>query len=286
MPHTPPRTTSTPAGEGDLFSIDTGRAHPARVQNYLAGGASNFAVDRAAAEALGAALPDGIETARVVIRALGSFIGRTVRHLAGEAGVRQFLNIGVAPPGRKKIHDAAQSAAPDVRFVYVGDDPVVLAEAHELRRGSPKGATSYIHASLTDVPMILEGAAETLELSDPIAVLLPGTLNFITDDHDAHGIVADLVEALAPGSYLVVSHASFDIPAAGVEEATACLNETLNVPWVMRSHDDITRFFDGTELLEPGLVPIDEWRPDDQGGTGVDRTGRRTPIYGGVGHKA
>jgi len=273
---------STNAGEPP-FAIDFSVAHPARLQSFLSGGESYFAADREAAEEMAAALPSGIDTARSVIRALGAFVGRSVRYLAGEAGIGQFLNIGAAPPGEKQVHDVAQEAMPDARFVHVSDDPVVLAESHALRRCSSEGVAAYVHGGLADLPKVLEQTADTLDLAKPVAVLLVTTLNFVPDESDPHATVARLVRALAPGSHLLVAHPSFDIAAEGMPEASARLNQTLNVPWVVRSRDEIARFFDGLDMVDPGLVPIDEWRPD---GGNPPPAGRRVPpIFGGLGRK-
>jgi S-adenosyl methyltransferase len=275
----------TNTDEENPFAIDFSVAHPARVQSYLAGGESYFTADRDATEQMAAVLPSGVETARDVLRAVGAFVRRSVRYMAGEAGVRQFLNIGAAPPGRKQVHHVVQETVPDARFVYVSDDPVVLAESHALRGGSPESVIAYVHGTLHDLPTILERAADTLVLAEPVAVLLVTTLNFVPDDSDPHAIVAQLVRAVAPGSHLVVAHPSFDISAEGMPEASARLSQTLNVPWVVRSRDEIARFFDGLDMVEPGLVPIDEWRPT--GGNPPPPTGRRvTPIFGGVGRKS
>ena len=275
---------STDADDGNPFEIDFSVAHPARLQSYLAGGESYFAADREAAEKMAAALPSGIDTARGVVRALGAFVGRAVRYLAGEAGVRQFLHIGVAPPGERNVHQVAQEVVPGARFVYVSDDPVVLAESHALRRGSPEGVIGYVHGTLEDLPTILERAADTLDLAEPVAALLVTTLNFVTDESDPHAIVGRLMETVTSGSHLLVAHPSFDISAEGMPEASARLGQALNVPWVVRSRDEIARFFDGLDMVEPGLVQIDEWRPD--GTKPPRRTGRRVPpIYGGLGRK-
>jgi hypothetical protein len=275
---------STDADEGNPFAIDFSVAHPARLQSYLAGGQSYFAADREAAEKMAAALPSGIDTARGVVRTLGAFVGRSVRYLAGEAGVRQFLHIGVGPPGKRNVHHVAQEKVADARVVYVSDDPVVLAESHSLRSDPPESITGYVHGSLLDLAAVLEQAAETLDLREPVAALLVTTLNFVPDENDPHAIVADLVGALAPGSHLLVAHPSFDISAEGMPEASARLSQALKVPWVVRSRDEIGRFFHGLDMVEPGLVPIDEWRPD--GGHPPPRDGRRVPpIYGGLGRK-
>jgi SAM-dependent methyltransferase len=275
---------STDSDDGNPFAIDFSVAHPARLQSYLAGGESYFAADREAAEKMAAALPSGIDTARGVVRTLGAFVGRAVRYLAGEAGVRQFLHIGVGPPGKRNVYHVAQEKVADPRVVYVSDDPVVLAESHTLRSGSPEGATGYVHGSLLDFAAVVEQAAETLDLDEPVAALLVTTLNFVPDERGPHAIVAEFVEVLAPGSHLLVAHPSFDISAEGMPEASARLSHALKVPWVVRTRDEIARFFDSLDMVEPGLVPIDEWRPE--GGHPPPRDGRRVPpIYGGLGRK-
>ena len=275
---------SIDADDGNPFEIDFSVAHPARLQSYLAGGESYFAADREAADDMAAALPSGIDTARGVVRVLGAFVGRAVRYLAGDAGVWQFLHIGVGPPGKRNVHHVAQEKVPDARVVYVSDDPVVLAESHALRRGSPEGATGYVHGSLLDVAAVLEQAADTLDLDEPVAALLVTTLNFLPDESDPHAIVRRLMGTLVGGSHLLVAHPSFDISAEGMPEASARLSDALNVPWVVRSRDEIARFFDGLDMVEPGLVPIDEWRHD--GAEPPPRPGRRVPpIYGGLGRK-
>lgn len=281
MPDEPEQFTD--ADDANPFAIDFSVAHPARLQSYLAGGESYFAADREAAEKMAAALPSGIDTARGVVRTLGAFVGRAVRYLAGEAGMRQFLHIGVGPPGKRNVHHVAQEQVADARVVYVSDDPVVLAESHTLRTGSPEGATGYVHGSLLDLAAVLEQAADNLDFDEPVAALLVTTLNFVPDESDPHGIVAELVGTLAPGSHLLVAHPSFDISAEGMPEASAKLSQALKVPWVVRTRDEIARFFDGLDMVEPGLVPINEWRPE---GGPPPRVGRRVPpIYGGLARK-
>lgn len=281
MPEGPDRIAG--ADDGDPFAVDVNVAHPARVQSYLAGGASHFAADREAAEKMAAALPRGVDTARDVVRVLGAFVGRAMRHLAAEAGVRQFVTVGVAPPGERNVHDVVRDVASDARFVYVSDDPVVLAESHVLRRGVPQGAVSFVHGALPDLPAILHQDTSALDLARPVAVSLVTTLSFVPDENGPHAIVAELMRAVAPGSHLVVAHPSFDIAAPGMREASEHLSHGLNVPWVVRRRDEIERFFDGLEMVEPGLVPIEDWRPD---GVRPRSAGQRvTPIFAGMGRK-
>lgn len=282
--------TDDSAGEYDQdelergpFAIDTTVAHPARIQNYLAGGDGHFAVDRNAVEHFGSALPGGIADARASIRSLAGFMARTVAYVSVELGIRQFLNIGATVPTVKKVHEVARQVAPHSRFVYVGDDPVVLAHAHELRARTHEGATEYVHATIRDTEVILEHSAPTIDFAMPVAVLLVTTLNFVPDEDGPHRLLADLVDGLAPGSSVTIAHASYDINAEGMREASAKLAETLKQAWVVRTYTEIGRFFDGLDMIEPGLVPIDDWHPSDNGR--LPRSPRPVPIFGGIGIK-
>lgn len=270
--------------ESDPFAIDTTVAHPARVENVLDGGDDNFTVDREVVELIGEALPGGVDTARVSVKALGKFVGRAVHYLTSEVGIRQFLVVGVGIPKPKNVHEVAQQAAPDARFVYVGNDPVVLAHAHNLRSSTPEGVTAYVHGSLREPQPIVQHAAETLDFTRPIAVVLPTTLNFVPDDADPHDLLARLMKAVPSGSYLVIAHASYDIEAEGMAEAAEQLSRTLSEVWVIRGQPEIARFFDGFDLVKPGLVQIDEWLPRGDG-EAIPVTGRTTPIFGAVAHK-
>ena len=268
----------------DPFAIDGDVAHPARIQNYLAGGDDNFAADRDVVEHMGKVLPGGVDTARAAVRALGAFVGRSVRYLAGEAGVRQFLNVGATIPSDRNVHDVAQLAAPESRFVYVGNDPVALAKSHALRTGSPEGASAYLHGSLRDPQVILQQAAATLDLTLPVGVILPATLNLIPDDSDPHGLLARLLKGVPSGSYLVVAHAGDDFRAEGMPEASSRLKEALRDFWALRSHAEVARFFDGLDLVTPGLVGIDTWRPEPTRPSPSPPT-RPTPIYAAIARK-
>ncbi len=269
--------------DSDPFAIDTSVAYPARVLDYLAGGDSNFAADRELADSLSDALPGGIDTARAAVRALGAFTGRTVRYLAGEVGIRQFLDIGVTIPTAKNVHEVAQQAAPESRFVYVGDDPVVLAHSHSLRRSAPVGVSAYIEGSLLDPQAALQQAAETLDFDRPVAVMLVTTLNFVADCDDPYGIVASLLQGVPSGSSLTIAHASDDMGAEGMTEAAERLDKAIRQPYVVRRRAEISRFFDGLDMVDPGLVQIDLWRPAEN--RPVPHTERPTPIYVGVGRK-
>jgi hypothetical protein len=277
------RTGHEQSPERDPFAIDTSVAHPARIQSYLAGGDGHFAADRDAVEDFGSALPGGISDARASVRSLASFMARTVNYLTVELGLRQFLNIGATVPTVKKVHEVAHQVAPDSRFVYVGDDPVVLAHAHKMRATTYDGATEYVHATIRDTELILKQAAPPLDLDHPVAVLLLTTLNFVPDDDEPVRLLADLVDALAPGSCVTIAHSSYDFEAEGMREASAKLAKALQQAWVVRTYDEICRFFDGLDLVGPGVVPIDEWRPSEN--APLPRSARPVPIFGGIGQK-
>lgn len=263
------------------YAIDSGVAYPARVLNYLAGGDGNFSADRELVEDMGAALPGGIGTARDAVRSLGAFMGRAVGYLTGEARVDQFLIVGGAIPPAKNVHQVTQRATPGARFVYVGDDPVVLAHAHSLLKGAEAGVVAYVDGSLGDPDAILRRAARTLDLSRPVAIMLLATLNFIPDEDDPAGIVARLLASVPSGSCLTIAHPSFDFGAAGMPEAAELLDKSIRASYIVRPRTEIAGFFAGLDLVEPGLVQIDRWRPDRP----VTPTDRPTPIYVGVGRK-
>jgi S-adenosyl methyltransferase len=272
-----------PSGDDDPFAIDTDIASPARVLNYLAGGEVNFATDRELAEEVGDALPGGIATARAAVRTLSAFMGRAVRYLAGEEGIVQFLNVGVGIPTAKRVHEVAQQAAPGSRFVYVGDDPVVLAHAHKLRTSEGSAVSTYVDGSLRDPRTIVRNAGETLDLDQPVAVLLLATLNFVPDGDDPYRLVAELLEPLAGGSCLAIAHSSFDLGDEAMHKAAERLDKAIKQPYVVRSRSEIAKFFDGLAMAEPGLVQIDRWRPD--GRPSPAPADRPTPVYAGVGRK-
>lgn len=266
------------------FEIDTTTAHPARVYDYLLGGRENFAVDRAAAEEHIAANPAGIDAIRGDIRANRDFLGRTVRYMAGEAGIRQFLDIGTGLPNEDNVHTVAQRTVPESRIVYVDNDPIVLAHAHTLLQSTPEGAAGYVDADLRDPEAVLKGAERTLHVDQPIGVLLIAILHFFNDDDDPYGIVTRLMEAAPSGSYLTVTHLSQDIQPEVMGKLAEVVesNPTMDYQFSMRSHDEILRFFQGMELLDPGLVQVDQWRPDGP----IERPpGVNPPFFGAVARK-
>jgi hypothetical protein len=257
---TEPSSTSLYSNR-DLPEIDTTVAHAARTYDYLLGGTTNFAVDREAIERGSAAHPGGVETARTNARAQRAFLGRAVRHLAGEEGIRQFLDIGTGIPNSDNVHAVAQEVAPESRIVYVDNDPIVLAHAHTLLKSTSAGTTAYIDGDLRQPARVLRVAAGTLDLAQPVAVMLVGILHTIGDDDDPFAIVATLMDAVPSGSYLVISHLASDIRAAEMAEVFSRFNKTMRAPYVLRSHTEVSDFCAGLELVDPGVVSLNEWRP-------------------------
>jgi hypothetical protein len=273
-----------PAGEGDGNTpvsgehptFDTSAAHQARIYNYWLGGKDNYEADRVAGEAAIEAYPNIVFS----VRANRAFLARAVRYLAEEAGIRQFLDIGTGIPTANNTHEVAQAVAPASRIVYVDNDPIVLAHARALLTSSPEGVTDYIDADLRDTQVILDQAVRTLDFSQPIAVMLVAILQVISDEDDPYGIVTTLMDAVPPGSYLVLSHVASDIDAEKVAEATQRVNRLRPQKGTLRSQAEVARFFDGLDLVEPGVVRVPEWRP----GSEIEA---KTPsaMWGGVGHK-
>ncbi len=240
-------------------TLDTSVAHPARVYDYWLGGKDNFAADREAAEAAIAANPfivPGVRTNR-------EFLGRAVRFLAGEAGIRQFLDIGTGIPTADNTHEVAQAVTPQARIVYVDNDPIVLVHARALLSSTPEGATAYIEGDLREPAPILREAAETLDFGQPVAVMLLAILQFISDAEDPYRMVADLMGATVPGSFLVISHPASDVFAEAMAKMAASLNQRQREPDQVRfrSHAEVGGFFDGLDLAEPGVVQPHRWRP-------------------------
>ena len=248
--------TATPGG-GAQAAFDTSVAHVARVYNYWLGGKDNFAADRAAGEQAIKAFPNIPLSAR----ANRAFLARAVRFLAGEVGIRQFLDIGTGIPSANNTHEVAQAVAPESRIVYVDNDPVVLTHARALLTSNPAGATDYIDADLRHPLRILEGAARTLDFQRPVAVMLMAILQHVSGDEDPDDVVATLRDALPPGSYLALSHPASDIDTAEMAKMAQILNQMMAEKVTFRDRAAVTRFFDGLELVEPGLVQASKWRP-------------------------
>jgi hypothetical protein len=246
-------------GEGGPDArFDTKEAHVARVYDYWLGGKDHFAADRAAGDQAISAFP----AIPLSARANRAYQARAVRYLAGEAGIRQFIDIGTGIPTMNHTHEVAQSVAPECRIVYSDNDPVVLAHARALLTSHPDGATAYLDADLNDPENILRGAANVLDFSRPVAVLLMAILQHINDARDPYAIVATLMDALPAGSYLALSHPANDINPEAMAKMAAVLNQMMAEKVTFRDHDAVAKFFTGMELAEPGLVQASKWRPD------------------------
>jgi hypothetical protein len=247
--------------------FDVSVANQARIYDYLLGGKDNYAADRAAVDAVLKIAPEMGFTAR----ANRAFLGRVVRYLAAEAGIRQFLDIGTGIPTAGNTHQVAQAVAPESRVVYVDYDPVVLAHARALLTSSKSGATQYVDADLRDTPAILGQAARLLDFSKPVAVTLLMILHVIPDSDDPYAIVGKVMDALPPGSYLAVSHLGAELLGQEAKEGFEdVVNRMAQQQYIGRNSEQMLRFFDGMDLVEPGLVRVEEWRPDP----GEGETGR------------
>lgn len=253
--------THTDTANGMSDPIDTSRPQAARRYDYWLGGKDNFAADRASGNKIAEAFP----TIRTAARENRRFLQRVVNYLTVQAGVRQFLDIGTGFPTSPNVHEVAQRIAPASRILYVDNDPVVVVHARALMTSTPPGVTSCLRADLRDPESIL-AAPElegTLDLREPVALLLVSVLHFVEDRDDPYGAVARLVDALPSGSYLALSHATFDpLPADTVEQLTALTATGEHGTFRPRSRDEVARFLSGLELCGPGLVPIVHWHPD------------------------
>ena len=273
---------STDLSENGPPKIDTTVAHPARVYDYWLGGKDNYAADREAAEWSVAATAGGIRRAQETVRANRAFLGRAVRYLAGQAGIHQFLDVGTGLPSADNTHEVAQRAAPQSRIVYVDNDPVVLSHARALLTSTPAGATAYVDADLRDPDAILRAAKMTLDFGQPVAVMLLAVLPFIPDADDPYHIVARLMSAVPSGSYLVISHPTGDLRPGDAAEFQKRYNQSGAARVCFRTKAEVSRFFDGLDLLEPGVVQTDLWWPSVQL---VGRATSTNPTYCGVGKK-
>lgn len=271
--------------EGGRFSIDVNVARLARVENFLVGGEAHFAVDRAAAEAIGEASPGGVDTLRDLIEAVKAFVARAVHLLTAEMGVRQFLDIGMSTPTTGMVHHVAWKTTPDARIVYASYDPTTLAHVHTLAGDEPAlaGAVAHVHSTFDNPKGLLGAAAATLDFQGPVAVILPTTLNLIADHDLARSIVDELRDAMAAGSYLVFAHTSLDLAIDGADKAVARFNEILDETYVVRTKAQITQLIDRFDLIEPGLVPIEHWPNNSHPHT--QQTRQPIPIYGAVDQK-
>jgi hypothetical protein len=259
--------------------IDTSRPHPARTYDYFLGGKNNFAADREVADKVLAGWP----AIRVGVRENRKFLARVVTYLAGEAGIRQFLDIGTGLPTADNVHEVAQSVAPTARVVYADNDPLVLAHARALLTSSPEGRTAYIHADLRDPASILNDPVtrDVLDFTQPIALMLVAILHMIPDEEKPAEIVATLLDALPPGSYVVASHITGEHNEGAAAAEGRFQQASLKAQW--RDSDVFARLaFDGLDLVPPGVVLTSEWRNDEPG---PRPTAADVSAYGGVARK-
>jgi O-methyltransferase involved in polyketide biosynthesis len=224
-----------------------------------------------------AAYPDLVSS----VRANQAFLSRSVRYLAGEAGVRQFLDIGTGLPAAGSVHEIAQDLAPASRVVYVDNDPIVLAHARALLASSPPGSTSYVDADVRDTSCVLEQAAAALDFSAPVAVILVSVLHMIQDHDDPHAIVARLMDAVPPGSFLALTHVASDLEPEAMAEMARRVNQRVAQPTTPRDYATVARFFADLELVAPGVVRVPEWRPSS-----AEAAASPSTQWGGVGRKA
>jgi hypothetical protein len=261
-------------------TIDTSKPHSARMYDYYLGGKDHFAADRETA--LRAMQSWG--AVRTAARENRAFLGRAVRYLVREAGIRQFLDIGTGLPSANNVHEVAQEAAPESRIVYVDNDPVVLMHARSLLTSSPAGRTAYIDADLRDPAAILASpeVRNTFDLSQPVGLMLVAILHFVTDEDRPAALVATLLDALAPGSYLVASHVTPEHDPEGVGGLEQAYRQG-GIPAQSRPADEFAEMaFRKLEMIDPGLVLVSEWRPEE---TGPRPLASEVNWYGGIARK-
>ncbi|MGH3405181.1 MAG: SAM-dependent methyltransferase [Streptosporangiaceae bacterium] len=271
------RRRGTP-GQSPASGIDTSTAHMARVYDYWLGGENNFPADRDAARQAMRDFPGIVRG----VQAQRGFLTRVVRYLAADVGVRQFLDIGTGLPTASNTHEVAQAAAPECRIVYADNDPLVLAHARALLASSAEGATDYLDADLRDTAIILEQAARTLDFGRPVAVLLIGILQLIPDEDQPHEIVARLMSEVPAGSWLAIAHPTQDLQTSQIAKMAAGLSRRSTTPTTLRTHEAVTRFFDGLDLTDPpGVLQLDRWAP----AAVAPGSGEDIPAYCGLARK-
>jgi len=237
--------------------IDPTVSHSARIWNYWLGGKDYFQVDKEIGDQILGFVPELVRSAR----ADRQLLARAVRYLAAEQGIRQFLDIGTGLPTVDNTHEVAQNIAPESRIVYVDNDPLVLAHAHALLMSTPEGACDYIDADVHDPGAIVAHAATTLDFSQPVAIMMLGIVNFVIDTAQAQQIIRQLADALPSGSYLTISHPTTEVDAAPMIAAVEYWNQQGSAPMTLRTREEILTFFDGMDLVDPGLVTCSRWRP-------------------------
>ncbi|WP_373315672.1 SAM-dependent methyltransferase [Actinoplanes campanulatus] len=240
--------------------LDTTVAHTARIYDHLLGGKDNFEVDRAVAKQICEAVPN----LPFMLRANRSWMLRTTRFLAGQAGIRQFLDLGTGLPTSPNLHEAAQQIAADCRVLYVDNDPLVLTHARALLTSTPLGRCAYLDADLRDIDLILTSPelTATIDLAQPVGIMCASVLMLLADDDDPWQIVARLRDWAPPGSYLAISHPTADTDPEAVAEVVATTRR-VGITFVPRTRDQVARMFGDWQMVKPGLVPVLAWRPDE-----------------------
>ncbi len=267
------------AEEHPSIDLRTDRPHTARIYDYFLGGKDNFPADRVAAEQASAAFPN----ASLAARQNRAFMVRAIRHLAREAGIRQFLDIGTGIPTSPNVHEIAQAVTPQARVVYTDNDPIVLAHARALLASTPQGRTAYLDADLRDPQTILDAPElrETLDLSLPVALSMIAVFHFVADSDDPHGIIRHLVDALPSGSYLILTNGTTDYDPATQDLAVAYEKQGITVR--LRNRTEVENLFGGLELIDPGVELVHRWRPAASDLPGL--TDAQVSVYGGIARK-
>ena len=269
-------TAAGDEGIARVARLRTDVSHSARIWNYWLGGKDHYPVDEEVGDQILGFVP-ALPRSAVADRA---FLSRAVRHLAGQEGIRQFLDIGTGLPTADNTHEVAQRVDPCCRIVYVDNDPLVLTHAHALLTSTREGATDYIEADVQDPEKIIRGAAETLDFDRPVAITMLGILNFVMDTDEAVSIVHRLLDAVPAGSHLVISHPTTEVDGEAMTQAVEYWNSQGSALMTLRSRADLSRLFDRVDLLEPGLVSCSRWRPEPGTAEPVEVT-----HFGGVGRK-
>jgi S-adenosyl methyltransferase len=259
--------------------IDVTRPHPARMYDYLLGGKDNFAADRATANQV----LESWGSVRTAVRENRAFLGRAVKYLASEAGISQFLDLGTGLPSANNVHEVAQAINPEARIVYADNDPIVLAHARALLASGPRGVTAYLDADAREPEAILAHPVirDTLDFGSPIALMLVAVLHFLPDEDDPRRIVQTLVDALPSGSYLVASHATAEHNPEGLSGAGRAYRQG-GLRGAVRTSEEFGELaFSGLELVDPGVVLVSEWRPEEP----IRPLPSEVNTYGGVARK-
>ena len=269
-------TSASDLGE-EQPAYDTTVAHPARVYNYWLGGKDNFQADREVGDQTKSAYPGIVTGVQVQRQVLAS----AVRYLVTQAGIRQFLDIGTGLPVADNTHEVAQSLAPESRIVYVDNDPMVLAHARALLTSTPEGACAYLDADIRDTGNLLDAAADLLDFSQPVALMLIGILQLVPDSDDPAGIVARLLDAVPSGSWLTIAAPANDVAADQMANLVKRYNAGVSTATTLRNHAEVAAFFAGTEVLPPGVVQLHQWHP----GEPARPAAGEVPAYVGLGRK-